>query len=129
MSYKNTQSRPGYPHQESSNPTKPATHRPEPDRDPLIAQSKRDALGNHMTTNYPMKDSKPPDHSGGAKIEGQHLRGFVHNDKGRGTPRIQDGNRMGLDMSERVKKISGPDMPSGPALPNNTVRGGGQSGD
>lgn len=109
MTYKNTQSKPGYPHTASSNPDKPAGKRPEPDRDPMIAQSRTDALGNHVTTNYPMKASSPPDHMNrGPKIEGQHDLGFVHNDKGRAVGKIQDGNRMGLDMSERVKKISGP---------------------
>lgn len=130
MSYSNTQDKPGTPWQRQSNPEKPARKRSEPDRDPTIAQSKTDALGNHITTNYPMKKSSPPPHnSGGPLIEGQHLRGYVHNDTGRRVGTVQDGNRMGLDMDRTIQKISPPAGHTGPAKPDGKTGGSGQAGD
>jgi hypothetical protein len=128
MAYGNTQDRPGTPHREDSNPTKPARKAHEPNRDPLIADS--DPQGNRITTNYPMKTSTaPPHNSGGPEIRGQHLRGYVHNDSGRKVGNMKSGNDASGTISSTIHDISGPARKSGPPKPDGKTGGGTQKGD
>lgn len=103
MTYKNTQSKPGYPWRQSSNPTKPATKSQEPDKLDRLAQPKGSNKISTRWLDVPQGDA--PRDTGGKEVEGNLERGFVHNPASP-EPALRNVNRMGTQNT--VQEIEGP---------------------
>lgn len=81
----------GYTRVSQGNPDKPATHKQEPDRLPMITSPT--TTGNRITTNYPHADSANKERkSSGGEIKAQRLRGYVLNEKDIGISSLDNGN-------------------------------------